>query len=397
MQKNRTPQDLELTQRYFVAWLVAIGTDNYKGIIKAEMLWKYWELFTFLVKNGNNITEALITELMKFENWMNLFESRWTYYPADLIEPARKLFLNYVEDKWEKGVTHLEEVKKVLARLDYLKTWETKTNILDIFTNIEKEIAIAKTKWDAPLWYLTGIDTIDKECEWLQPWTVMCINAYSNTWKSKLSYFITNKLLKQWLKIIYFSLEVTKEKVGLNLLANWYSVEYKSLAKWRTAIDMDEYYNVCEKQLEIIDNEYEMTEIKRRVELSKPDAIVIDFVQNIGYRWTANEYERMTLIAREIQTMAVSNNVAVLDLSQVSNEWFNYKTGWLIPSKWSGALVHSSDVALMMHKPDSTWSNHNEIALTIAKNKFGRKDLTTYLKVDFSKWQFIDKWITEII
>ena len=59
----------------------------------------------------------------------------------------------------------------------------------------------------------------------------MTINAYSNTGKSKLSYFMTNNFLRQGKKVVYFSLEVMAEKVLLNLLSNWYKKDYTPMAK----------------------------------------------------------------------------------------------------------------------------------------------------------------------
>lgn len=46
---------------------------------------------------------------------------------------------------------------------------------------------------------------------------------------------------------------------------------------------------------------------------------MIDFVQNVITE-DRTEYERMTNVAVSIQNLAVSENVAIFDLSQVSNE-----------------------------------------------------------------------------
>lgn len=51
----------------------------------------------------------------------------------------------------------------------------------------------------------------------------------------------------------------------------------------------------------------------------KPDVVMIDFVQNVITE-DRTEYERMTNVAVSIQNLAVSENVAIFDLSQVSNE-----------------------------------------------------------------------------
>jgi hypothetical protein len=61
----------------------------------------------------------------------------------------------------------------------------------------------------------------------------------------------------------------------------------------------------------------------------------------------------------------------------VSNDGTKYKTGDMIPSKWSGGLVHSADIGLVLH-----WDT-NDLKLTLAKNKFWPKDIEIHLKCDY--------------
>jgi hypothetical protein len=64
--------------------------------------------------------------------------------------------------------------------------------------------------------------------------------------------------------------------------------------------------------------------------------VIIDFVQNIAVSGTSTEYERMSAIAVGLQKMAIRNNIAVLDLSQISSEGYEWKVGQRIPAKGSG-------------------------------------------------------------
>lgn len=130
----------------------------------------------------------------------------------------------------------------------------------------------------------------------------------------------------------------------------------------------------------MIDDKYTLAEILQYSELRKPDAIVIDFVQNIQAEGKS-EYDRMTNIAVSIQQLAIKNNIAVFDLSQVSNAGTAYAQGDAIPSKGSGALVASCDVGLMM-KRDKISDN---VVIHIAKNKFGYNGKSIEFKADFSK------------
>lgn len=389
LQKNSpVPIEIQIVQKYLIAGFIEYSAKEYVGILSWKMFGIYWELFDFLKENDSKnpefytICAKLWWEEMETIFWMiNDIYSRY-----DLPKYAKQLFEYYMTINQSKSIDNLTSIKKIFDRIDYIATGNKKSSIIDLFTQVESEIEIAKEKWDEPLWYRTWIDTIDKHCEWLQPGTVMTINAYSNTGKSKLSYFMTNNFLKQNKKVSYLSLEVMSEKVLLNLLANYYQKDYTPLAKGRDMISFSEFYEVCEKNLDILDKLFDITEIVNYVELSKPDIVVIDFLQNITCRTGNSEYEKMTYIAVEIQKLAIRNKIAILDLSQVSNEGTNYKIGQMIPSKWSGALVASTDVGLMLYKRD------DQIKLAIAKNKFWQNGIETTLKVDFSKWIFIDLW-----
>jgi hypothetical protein len=96
----------------------------------------------------------------------------------------------------------------------------------------------------------------------------------------------------------------------------------------------------------------------------------------------------MTEVAVKIQQLAIKNNIAVFDMSQISNEWIDYKAWWKIPSKGSGALVASADINLVMQR--DTVTNHNH--LHIAKNKFWMNWKCIDLEINFSTNQIIDRW-----
>lgn len=389
LEKNsQVPLNIQIIQRYLIAGFIEYWAKEYVGILSGKMFWIYSELFDFLKENESKNPEFyLICAKIWWEEMESIFNMINDIYSRyDLPKYAKQLFEYYMTINQSKSIDNLTNIKKIFDRIDYIATWNKKSSIMDVFSQVEQEIEIAKERWDEPLWYKTWIETIDKYCEWLQPGTVMTINAYSNTGKSKLSYFMTNSFLKQNKKVCYLSLEVMAEKVLLNLIANYYEKDYTPLAKGKEMINFWDFYDVCDKNLEILDKLFDITEIVNYVELSKPDIVVIDFIQNITCRSWTSEYEKMTHIAVEIQKLAIRNKIAILDLSQVSNEWTNYKIGQMIPSKWSGALVASTDVWLMLYKRD------DQIKLAIAKNKFWQNGIETTLKVDFSKGIFVDLW-----
>ncbi len=139
-----------------------------------------------------------------------------------------------------------------------------------------------------------------------------------------MAYSMANTFLKNKLSVAIFSLEVTANKVMLNLLANWYKVDYNAIAKGKIIFSLEEYYEAS-KKLSIITENTDLEDIIKYCDLNKPDVVIIDFVQNIAVRGTSTEYERMSAIAVGLQKMAIRNNIAVLDLSQISSEGYEWK------------------------------------------------------------------------
>jgi len=68
-----------------------------------------------------------------------------------------------------------------------------------------------------------------------------------------------------------------------------------------------------------VDNKRRWDEIKKMAQMNKPDVLFIDFIQNIKVDGN-NIYEKMSELAVEIQSLAIDNNIAIIDISQMSNE-----------------------------------------------------------------------------
>jgi hypothetical protein len=385
--KNIIPNNILNIQKYLISWFLNEDVaKEYKWILKPTMFWYYEKLFDYLSKNWNELNPDLL-ELISGKEYIELMNLYSYNFILNKDKYILELFDWYTKTSfidWKNVLWNLSNIKIIRNKLEEIRTWnENKSNsVKKLLYEAQEEIERAMQRWDEIIWYKTWLQTLDKYTEWLQKWTVMRLNWYSNVWKSKLSYYICNKVLKQWAKVCFFSLEVVKVKVLLNLLANWYKKDYYTIAKWKELIDFSDYY---ENNIDIIDNLYDIKDIIRYVEIKKPDVVFIDFLQNLKWTWNS-EYERLSNIAVDIQQMAITNNIAVFDLSQVANEWLDYKRGWIIHSKGSWWLVASADVWLIIRKKD--W----KYLLNIAKNKFWQNDIEIDLNIDFSKWIFTDLW-----
>lgn len=117
--------------------------------------------------------------------------------------------------------------------------------------------------------------------------------------------------------------------------------EKKSLLK---DFDMSGY---TKNQIYVSHGVNDISEIEKIARSVKPDILIIDYVQLIRSN-EESEYERLTSIARRIQSLTLELNMATFDLSQVSNDGKQYRKGDIIPAKGSGELIAAANVALVM-------------------------------------------------
>ena len=254
------------------------------------------------------------------------------------------------------------------------KTWKLKTSI---------ELAAEKLKWIQDIvrvrwkrWFDSPFAILDKYTQWIIEWKVYTIWAFSNTWKSQLSYEYASYFLKKWKKILFISTEVWSGELLGYIARNLYRQPYYSILKWEYDINLDHF-----SKLHLYDNVHTFKEIEKLAEEIQPDIIFIDFIQSINHDW-ASEYEKTTNLAIDMQKLAIDKNITIFSLSQVNNASRN-SDSTAITLKWSWALFASSDVIFTLYRENGI------LKLSIMKNKFWKANITFDMQIDFTLW-----WIT---
>ena len=280
----------------------------------------------------------------------------------------------YYLDIGKYKMSWYEELMNILKKIDEVQSGfdKEKYSVSSISGNIMDQV-YAGTYMERTR---IGIKEIDTALNWGIPkWSVTTIGAYSNTGKSKFAYFLASNFLKQWKKVLFFNLEVPKETALKNILAS-YSGDHADYSN-----DVWDYLEkYTELPLTVVDDKWDWESIKIFAQSCEADVIFLDFVQNIEIQGDGI-YEQTSKLAKRIQRFAIENSVTIISISQLSNDGARgYKAGDIIPMKWGWELVASSDICLMLQN-DQT--NGRLINLTIAKNKFGRKEDTFWLSVDY--------------
>jgi len=339
-------------------------------------LWKLYNLIKNIKWAWSKVDLVVIYNYLQRKNLTSIFSMsdlvelteivpnsiNWETYEAIIRENSHRrqmiTYARHIEQLWFDWEiwNALEKIENISEHIfDIKEKWSDEDNLITCINAFEEfKDRIRERK--GMLWIPTIFPLVDKYTKWQQEWKVTTLVAYSNIWKSKLSYAYVSDFLKQGKKVMYISLEVDKAMLLSNIIANYYNQNYYEVLK------EDFFYQIADfENLEIYDNIYKLDDIKNLARSKKPDIVFIDFIQNIQTPWT--ETEKMTRVAQEIQQLAITSWIHFFNLSQANNESRFKDWEWIQP-KWSGAIFASSDLVFAMNRED------NELYLTIAKNKY---------------------------
>ena len=338
---------------------------------------KIFKIFLSLKKHRKNIDIIIVSDFIK-SHWlekqislvdlMELSES-WNSYNFSNYEKIvkeksnRRTMIQYAREVENIAYSESQEMEDVLNKVENISEYvfdiKPKESIWDTisYVNSFEEMRDKVNTRNWMLWDKSLYPIVDTYTKWIIEWKVYTLVAYSNVWKSKMSYTYVADMLKQGKKVMYISLEVDKAMLFSNLLSSYYNKEYHEVLKEDFYYDMSEFEN-----LEIYDDIYKLDEIKTMIKTKSPDIVFIDFIQNIQTAWNS-ETEKMTKVAQELQQLAITTWITLFNLSQANNE-SRFK-GWeAIQPKWSWAIFASSDVIFAMSRE---WK---DLYFTIAKNKY---------------------------
>jgi len=348
--------------------------------------WKIYEILLDMYKKSEKIDMITLSVQLKncgkFEEFggnAGIVEyTEWVYITGNI-----EAYANIVREKsirrnmiaawnsimlsaYDESLSILDLENKSELTLTKIPTISSDTSVtMEIFFESYHE-RLEKFQSGEDLGYKTWIKLLDMNCEWIQPWTVTRLNAYSNHGKTRLAIWIMVNLLKQGISCGFFSTEVTKEHFFPILAWTYMQVWDRDVKYGKVDVDWD---NITKLPIKFYQDKYRLNDIIATAKKEKFQVIFIDFAQNIDAGFQGKMFENMTSYAQGIQRFAIDNNIAVFDLSQISAEWAKSKTTDVIPSKGSGTLVESADVSIVMERMNFD-SKVTVIDFAIRKNKY---------------------------
>ena len=260
------------------------------------------------------------------------------------------------------------------------------TILFDVYTRLSE---LAKSDNAIP-GLSTGLPDLDSVISGLNPSDLILLASRPGMGKTSMALNIALHAGKFSGKtVVIFSLEMSREQLGMRLLSTESFVDNKKLLTGRLS---DEDWTkltsataaLNQIDLRVDDNPVatvaDMNAKCRRVE--NLGLVIIDYLQlmqSAGTKQSTSGENRQQIVAdisRSLKIMAKELNVPVLCLSQLSraNEARSNKRPMLSDLRESGAIEQDADIVLFLYRDDyynEDSENHNIAECIVAKNRHG--------------------------
>ena len=235
----------------------------------------------------------------------------------------------------------------------------------------------------------TGLMDLDRKINGLNKSDLILIAARPGMGKTSLALNVAlNAAKKSGKTIAFFSLEMSREQLGMRLMSNESFVDNQKLVTGR--LSEDEWAKIglassalSQTDIRVDDNPTitvaEITAKCRR--LDNLALVVVDYLQlmtSSGERSSSNENRQQIVsdISRALKIMAKELNVPVICLSQLSraNESRQDKRPMLSDLRESGAIEQDADIVLFLYRDDYYHEDSpekNVAECIVAKNRHG--------------------------
>ena len=336
--------------------------DNHKDIFRAIM---------YLYKQDKPLTKAGVSERL---NQLDLLDEVGGKQYIDSLEdeiPNKYFLVPYIGElnelaykrmvvesaqKLIEGTESGEDINTLLDKFERAteapEASQDNNSLGDIMTNIFDELesgtVIDKVK--------TGIPIIDKCTNGIAPSELVTIGAKSGVGKSALAVRIAINMFKAGKKVLIVSREMSKKQVAERILLSHSGVtkeQYENRdfndEQWVRIVETMEAFSG--DGIIIDDKISTIQEIKQAVRRTKPDVLIVDYVQLLTPSNPRDSRERQVAeISRELKKMTSDFDMVVIQLTQLAEKGIgNYRPSGESYTRESRAIYHDSNITIYVH------------------------------------------------
>ena len=365
--------------------------DNHKDIFRAIM---------YLYKQDKPLTKAGVSERL---NQLDLLDEVGGKQYIDSLEdeiPNKYFLVPYIGELKElaykrmvvesaqqliEGTESGEDINTLLDKFERATEAPEASqdnnslgNIMaNIFDELESGTVIDKVK--------TGIPIIDKCTNGIAPSELVTIGAKSGVGKSALAVRIAINMFKADKKVLIVSREMSKKQVAERILLSHSGVtkeQYENRdfndEQWVRIVETMEVFSG--DGITIDDKISTIQEIKQAVRRTKPDVLIVDYVQLLTPSNPRDSRERQVAeISRELKKMTSDFDMVVIQLTQLAEKGIgNYRPSGESYTRESRAIYHDSNIVIYVHhvtEEKEIEIAHNSTALKERQNAQTTKEM----------------------
>ena len=351
-----------------------ISLEFYKKNKHLDLVLIYQEYQQYI---GNNFI-LFITECNNMIATTTIFDE----YQEKLFEIYKNnLIVKYV-DKFTKKEIDQEKLFDCLEKLKYMQPnknydYLSEEEIYHIITKEDKQIKFR----------LSSLSNTIK----LTEHDFVVIGARPGVGKTGFALNLLEDISKNY-KCLYFNMEMSEQQILRRLVSIDSKVPMNDLVKPETEhqkqLIKDGVKEISKRNIKIFTGVQTTSYIKQTIvrESKKEHTVVfIDYIGLIAGLNNKSQYERTTMIVKELRQISMNFNCTIIGLAQVNRNAESKTTPTLQDLKDSGELEQSAVSVILLHNENADKKIEKELEelkIIVAKNRNGR---TGYVDVTYNQ------------
>lgn len=371
---------------------------------------KFWQD----VRNGKDATEAAINAKIYSDLTIALSEVisslEYLSYSQAISDDAYILSLAKNVPLFAKAIADrdLEKIRKYVQSISET----TPIVIEEIPSFIDLALSLADSIGETYKVLNTNISSYDNAIGGLKYGSLNLIAARPSMGKSTFALQIARNLAANKKKVLYFSLEMTKQEILIKMVCGALRISTDDYANKKYTKEQEakfntilgKFMNLYEDRLLIDDRSRLTTEdIWKAVARYRPDVIIVDHISLLSDK-ADNEIKRLGNISWAGKQIAKTHNLAAIFLQQLNRntEKRDNKQPTLSDLRDSGETEQNADLVTFIYRPDYYELGSNETIsdtqLIIAKNRMGKRNVIANVKYHLQEqWFYTPKELEQRI
>lgn len=342
---------------------------------------------------------------------------REKYFLRTLINISKEIIENAVSQEEDADII-LDSAEQKIYDIRQGKNISAPSKLKDIIYNdvYDRLAKLNSPERDQYLGIKTGYSDLDGVIVGLNKSDLILVGARPSMGKTSFALNIARNIaLKEKRKVLFFSLEMTKEQIAQRVLATDAGVDGKKMregrldpADWVGIAEAASALSACELYFDD-SSDITVTEMKARTRrLGKVDCVFIDYLGLIrSGKKSENRVQEVTEITRSLKLMAKDLNIPVFVCAQLSRGTEGRGKSHrpqLSDMRESGSIEQDADIVLLLYR-DTYYKNDGDsnevqeevpevqsedIEVIVAKNRHGETKTVKFVW-DSKHTRFIGK------